>query len=297
MTNAEIYAFIAVCEEMNISKAAEKLFISQSSLSTRIKTLETELGYRLLTRGKGQRKIILTNEGQAFLKLAHKYKDIVDKMFSIGEFKERLRVSSVDSVGTFVLTPVYERFMARYPSIVLEIEDMDTKEAYENVQNGFIDLAFYANIKNFPKLKYVPMFSENMVFICETDNDLKDPVKLSELDVGDEIYIPWADSFEEWHQSFFGKEKSPYIKIELISQLEHFVTKKGTWAIVPSTVANGLIKSGKVVKKEVDSKLPQRMVFYSYITERRASEITDAFLSCIKEVIKELKDDNVEMFL
>lgn len=56
MTNAEINAFIAICDEMNISKAAEKLFISQSSLSTRIKTLERELGYSLFVRGKGQRK-------------------------------------------------------------------------------------------------------------------------------------------------------------------------------------------------------------------------------------------------
>ena len=64
MTNAEIYAFIAIHEEMNISKAAEKLFISQSSLSTRIKILERELGYQLFFRGKGQRKLTLTSEGE-----------------------------------------------------------------------------------------------------------------------------------------------------------------------------------------------------------------------------------------
>ena len=44
MTTAEIDAFIAICQEMSISKAAERLYISQSSLSTKIKTLEKELG-------------------------------------------------------------------------------------------------------------------------------------------------------------------------------------------------------------------------------------------------------------
>ncbi|MFR2966653.1 MAG: LysR family transcriptional regulator [Anaerovoracaceae bacterium] len=63
MTNAEIYAFIAIHEEMNISKAAEKLFISQSSLSTRIKILERELGYQLFFRGKGQRKLTPSDRG------------------------------------------------------------------------------------------------------------------------------------------------------------------------------------------------------------------------------------------
>lgn len=297
MTNAEIYAYIAVCEEMNISKAAGKLFISQSSLSTRLKTLENELGYQLFMRGKGQKQITLTTEGEEFYKLALSYQDIVRKMFNIGGHKRVLRVSSVESVGTFIMTLVYERFMARRPDVVLEIENMDTKEAYENVQSGFIDLALYSNIKNFPKLKYVPMFSEKLVFICETDNEMGDLIQLKRLDVKDEVYIPWSDSFEDWHGAFFGNNQDPYIKIELISQLEHFVMKKGTWAIVPSTVANGLIKSGKVVKKQTAEELPQRMVFYSYISEKHNKELTHDFLECTKEVLIELNDENIEVLL
>ena len=47
MTNSEINAFIVVCKEKSISKAADKLFISQSSLSTKIKTLEKVVFYIL----------------------------------------------------------------------------------------------------------------------------------------------------------------------------------------------------------------------------------------------------------
>lgn len=297
MTNAEIYAFIAIHEEMNISKAAEKLFISQSSLSTRIKILERELGYQLFFRGKGQRKLTLTSEGEEFSKLALEYKEIVEKMFDIGGKRHILRVSSVDSLGIFILTSVYERFMAIHPDVVLEIEDMDTKEAYENVENGFIDLAFYSNIKNLPKLKYVPVFSEKMVLICETDNQLPEIVKISELDVRDEIYTPWSDTFVDWHDSFFGKKVKPYIKINLISQLEHFVEKRGTWAIVPSTVANGLVTEGKVVKKQIIGEMPTRMIFYSYMAERKNRELSYELLACIKETIEELEDENIKLLL
>ncbi len=297
MTNAEIYAFIMIYKEMNISKAAEKLFISQSSLSTRIKTLERELGYQLFSRGKGRRKLTLTPEGEAFYKLASEYKEIVEKMFEIGGKRQSLRISSVDSLGIFILTSVYERFMAMHPDVVLEIEDMDTREAYENVENGFIDLAFYTNIKNFPKLKYMPVFSEEMVLICEKDSELPEIVKLSELDVKDEIYIPWSDTFVEWHNSFFGNKVKPYIKIELINQLEHFIVKKGAWAIVPSTVANGLVDDGNVTKKKIMGKMPKRMVFYSYMAESKNRELTYELLSCIKETIEELKDENIKLFI
>ena len=81
MTNSEINAFVVVCKEKSISKAADKLFISQSSLSTKIKTLEKELGYQLFERGRGQRNIKLTNEGVAFYDLALKYNEIVDNAF------------------------------------------------------------------------------------------------------------------------------------------------------------------------------------------------------------------------
>jgi DNA-binding transcriptional LysR family regulator len=50
MTISEINAFVTICQEMSISKAAERLYISQSSLSTKIKTLEKKLGYDLFLR-------------------------------------------------------------------------------------------------------------------------------------------------------------------------------------------------------------------------------------------------------
>lgn len=50
MTNAEVEAFLTVCETKSISRAAERLFISQSALSAKIKTLEKKIGCLLLAR-------------------------------------------------------------------------------------------------------------------------------------------------------------------------------------------------------------------------------------------------------
>ena len=56
MTQPEIEAFLSICRNKSISKAAEELYISQSSLSLRLKTLEEALGTPLLLRGKGKRE-------------------------------------------------------------------------------------------------------------------------------------------------------------------------------------------------------------------------------------------------
>ena len=63
MTRPEIEAFLSICQHKSISKAAEALYIGQSSLSTRLKTLEETLGTPLLLRGKGKREVTLTAQG------------------------------------------------------------------------------------------------------------------------------------------------------------------------------------------------------------------------------------------
>lgn len=138
----EILAFLEICRCKSISKAAEKLFISQSSLSTKIRILERKLGYSLFIRGKGSRSVMLTDKGEKFLGLAVKYQEILEKMLALGRDggSEKLRISSMNSLGTHLLTPVYERFMAENPDIILEIKDAD--QAHLGVEEGITDLAF-----------------------------------------------------------------------------------------------------------------------------------------------------------
>ena len=93
MTNAGIEAFLIVCKQHSISKAAE-LFISQSSLSIRLRTLEKEVGCPLFFRHKGSREMVLTEEGKRFYQLSLQYQDIVRSMLAIGNRKSSLRLST-----------------------------------------------------------------------------------------------------------------------------------------------------------------------------------------------------------
>ena len=77
MTHLEIEAFLAICKHKTISKAATELFISQSTLSERLKTLEGKLNHTLLLRRKGIREITLTPEGHTFYKLALQYQELI----------------------------------------------------------------------------------------------------------------------------------------------------------------------------------------------------------------------------
>ena len=67
MTNQDIETFFAVLDHGTMTAAAEALYITQPSLSARLKALEDQVGAPLFHRGKGQRRITLTDAGQHFL--------------------------------------------------------------------------------------------------------------------------------------------------------------------------------------------------------------------------------------
>ena len=70
MQNKDIELFLELVKTRNISKAAENMFISQSVISTRLKSLEDELGYALFHRARGIREIELTRPGREFVSVA-----------------------------------------------------------------------------------------------------------------------------------------------------------------------------------------------------------------------------------
>ena len=295
MTNAEIEAFIAVCEQKSISKAAEKLFISQSSLSTKIKTLEKEIGCPLIIRAKGQRTVSLTAYGQKFLELSVKYREIVSDMLSLsGKHKSvTLRVSSFNSLGTYIFAPVYEKFMSEMPDAILEVQDMDTFPAYRSISEGLTDMAFTVSEQKAEKILSCPAFSESMVFVCSKQSPFPDIVDISMLDLKNEIFIDWCFEFSDWHKDIFGERAMPQIKLEIMSQLEFFISKKNYWAIVPSSVAHNLKQTTDIKICHMSFDVPKRINFCVYIQDKTKQPLINCFIKCLKEVLTNMQNRGI----
>ncbi len=299
MTNAEIEAFISVYENKNISKAAGTLFISQSSLSTKIKALEKEIGCPLFQRSKGSRVLSPTDSGEKFYALAVRYNDIVRQMLSLGpkSAPEKLRVASLNSIGTYLFTPVYERFMLKSPDTILEIQDMETNMAYINLENGLTDMAFTTNCRPSKKIIANPAFSEPMVFVCSKSAAYPKIVGVSDLDTKNEIYINWTTDFGVWHKTIFGEDASLHLKLEIMSHLQYFVMKNSSWAIVPASVAYGLTNNGDITKRQMSFDVPRRITNCLYLPTPSKEAVVSCFLSCLREVLLAMCGNEIEVYL
>jgi len=290
MTSLEIEAFLMVQHTGSVTKAAELLYISQSSLSTRLRTLERELGVSLFVRGHGIRAVRLTPEGERFLPLAQQHRNLEDKMRDLdrGIAAERvLRVSAFDSIGSYLPPRVYQRFAQRWPDIRLEIKDMTTAAAMNAFAQDELDLAFSTLSKNTEFVTTIPFVSEPMVFLCAAGTDYPDPVPLEVLSPDHEVYTSWHPDMRQWHQAAFGTDVEPQVHLSILSQFRFFIARPGAWAIVPQSVADDLGDDPDLRRCKMDFSVPDRRVYILCNRKTRNRETVAYFLECLRSVQQE----------
>ena len=288
MNKLEIEAFLSVCRHKNISKAAEELFINQSSLSTRIKALEDRLGCPLLLRSKGKREITLTAQGQTFYNLALQYQEIVDKMVSVGRggVEDELRISTINSVGNYMMPPAFRRFIAEYPHIKITVQDMEAEMACTSIIRSKTDIAFSTGKMETEQIVAVPFMREPFTLICSPDFSCPDTVTLDDLPAWDEVYIKWSAEYNFWHQSTFGNHPHNF-ELELMGQIDLFVNQPGKWAIVPGSVADWLCKSSGLRQCTPDFPIPPRTIYILRHRDAAESPCIRNFLDILREELKE----------
>ena len=295
MTTPEIQSFLAICRYKTVTNAAEHLFISQSSLSTRLCTLERELGGTLFYRRKGSREMILTSTGKAFFDLAVQYETVVARMEQLCKKQPLvLRVSSLNSLGTYLLPTVYEAFLQEHPEAELEIQDKELAPACKSIRCGLTDLAFATGMGCEPGTEGFPAFSEPMVLICSKSASYQSTVNLKNLPFRNEVYVPWCTSFVQWHQTVFGLRAQPQISLSIMEQLRLFMKRETSWAIVPSSVADGLEHTVEIRRCETTVPLPNRDVFY-IVAEKTDNPAVGHFLSCLRAVLEKLPQIEIKL--
>ena len=134
--------FVAVAETGNISRAAQKMFLTQPALSRQIKALEDEIGQCLLERQA--HSIRLTPVGEALVReareLLHRADEMVERVRAAGQ-SVRLRVGYAPSLASGLLSGAVANFSQKHPNARVELFDLSTKEMLTGLENGTLDVA------------------------------------------------------------------------------------------------------------------------------------------------------------
>jgi DNA-binding transcriptional LysR family regulator len=187
--------FIAVAEELNFSRAAERLHMAQPPLSAAIRQLERDLGVDLFIRTT--REVTLTDAGYAFLQGARRTLADADraaedaKRAAAGEIGS-LRLAYSWSMRFETLPALGRAFKASHPDVQLLAQEMWNARMPSAFANGSIDLALSLCPEIAPELELAPIRKERLVALLPEAHPLagEQAIPLSSLAGQDFVLFP-----------------------------------------------------------------------------------------------------------
>ena len=174
MIDFELYRiFVAVADEENITRASEKLNISQPAITKQIKNLENQVSIKLVERkSKG---VALTNEGR---KIYEKLKGPIEELnridAQIGKDKI-INIGTHNHMGGLIFGKAINQYTLKYPNVTLNLvcEEMDA--LLKKLKNKEIDIVFAKKYDNdeVPKgLKFISLGHMHETFIVNKQSEM-----------------------------------------------------------------------------------------------------------------------------
>ena len=288
----DVSTFLQIVNDGNIALAARNLYITQGTVSLRLKRLEEELGVTLLYRQKGIKKAELTSQGEQFLPIAKQWITLNQQALNIKDRQSvyELRISSNVSNNLYFLSYFFPYFSKMHPEIKLYLQTEHSYETHQLIQNQNIDLGFTNSLHNFSYVSSKPVWSEDMVIIVHEDDPFLKTRDLKDLNVNNEIHSTMPSFFQDWYHLHFPSEK-PFVTIGDITLLDQYLLYPDTWTLVSENVADSLcMKYHRLVKVPFRKDEPPKRTTYMlrYKTERPWIDKTaDIFISELISFAKE----------
>jgi DNA-binding transcriptional LysR family regulator len=138
-----VRTFLVVAQERSLTRAAARLFRTQSALSRRLQQLEQALGQALFVRRKVG--VVLTDAGSQLLEPARELLKARDRLLTrgaTGSIRARLRIACSDTVARYLLAPRLPALLDAWPDLELELQVSNTPQTIARVAEGDADLGF-----------------------------------------------------------------------------------------------------------------------------------------------------------
>lgn len=169
MTLTQLEGFLTVVQEGSITKAAEKLYVTQPTLSLQIKALEEELGQELFERDGKQWR--LTGAGRVLQGRARQVLDLVEQtrqeVTGLKELQRgQLLIGANESTCLYILPEVIQAFSERFPGVEMHLKTRSSAAMLRLVAEGEVDFGLATLPLIDPRVATQPLIWREDVAIC-----------------------------------------------------------------------------------------------------------------------------------
>ncbi len=190
----QVRYFLAVCKELNFTRAALACNVSQPSLTRAIKLLEYEFGGELLRRERSNTH--LTDLGRVVLPYLQDVSEQAETAKRLAEElkaakKIRLKLGIMCTIAPTNLIELISSVRVRHPDIELEIIDSPADSLQDMLVDGEIEVAIYCHpgTEPDPRINFLPLFREQMVVVLPHGHRLAANESIQVTDLAGERYV------------------------------------------------------------------------------------------------------------
>jgi LysR family hydrogen peroxide-inducible transcriptional activator len=174
---------LAVARYQHFETAAEKCFVTQSTLSTMISRLEEELGIQIFDRKK--KPVGLTKDGEQLLVQIKKIQKEIEQLKALGqeikgEVKGNLSIAVIPTIAPFLLPNFLQAFAEKFPELNISVREQTTSEIVRQLKARELDIGILSIPTLDAELVESKLYDESFVYFDAAKEDLKS-LKPSEI--------------------------------------------------------------------------------------------------------------------
>jgi DNA-binding transcriptional LysR family regulator len=296
MELSQLEVFLAVARERRFSRAADKLFRTQSAVSQTIRKLEDELGEALFDRSS--REGILTDAGKVLYEYAEKLINLrTEASESLSELRELQKGKLVIAANEFTvlyLLPVLAEFRRVHPMIKITVERALGSHIPDDVLSYNVEFGVLSYEPQEASLNSIVIFLDELVFIVPPKHPLASAAQVSIRQLGAESFVAHIVSspYREKVLQLFKTHKTPiHMDLELptLQAIKQFVSMGSGVAFVPEIAVETEIARGELIRIPVRELQLKRKLRLIYRKDANLSHAAQAFLKVAEAVALERK--------
>ena len=224
----------------NITRAAERLRVSQPNITVAIKKLEGELGIQLFDRS--QKQLSLTPEGAVFLgRVEVALRNIQDAVLEVNDYKQlqkgTIKIGIPPMMGAYLFPKIFSSFQRRYSHLDVYLHEEGSVAIREQLERDELDFGIIIIPDTSPNLQLLPMARSQIVCCVPEDSDLTTRKAITLQDIEDRNLIMLKEgSF--LRQTMLQKMKTAGVTPNIVLESNQVVTIMG---LVASGVGNAFL--------------------------------------------------------
>ncbi len=281
--------FIALAGSLNFTRAAERLHVTQSTLSHQIKQLEEELATPLFDRtGK---RVALTEAGEEFLHHAQRALREIDT--GLGALRQdpktatgELRIGATHTFNLGFIPDCVAQFQRRHPQVRVRVEELAADQIALRLQQGSLDLGIAYRPSAPGPLNFEPLYNEEMVLVVAQSHPLarRKRVRMVELHRLPMALLPESFATRQMLDECFrtcGAEPQVMAEMNTLAPMLGLVAMTPLACIV---AANAVPVNAGLKIVRLDSPTPVRTPGILASPQARESAATRAFSAIVRKV-------------